>query len=87
MKKRRFLVTVEKSVVVEFDDRIMPNDDWRKQFYNIQTPQQLAEHIGYNFVANDIDKLSDLDGFADQKDSRAKVEDGSWDVESREIGK
>src|SRR4051812_26320465 len=82
-KKYRIVVTVSKNVTVEFDASIMPDDEWRSHFYNsIHTPANLAEHLAYNYVANDIDKLSSLDGFADKKDSQVRFEDHGWDVDS-----
>lgn len=85
-KKHRFAVTVSKTIIVEFNASIMPDDDWRKHFYgSIRTPQNLAEHLGFNYVANGTEKLSQLDGFADKKDSMATFKDDmEWDVESYE---
>ena len=88
-KKHRFRVTVSRMVEIEFNASIMPDDEWRKHFYSsIQTPQDLAEHLAFNYVVNGVEKLTDLDGFADQKDSYAsfRYDDyGLWDIESREI--
>lgn len=81
-KKYKFHVTVSCRVEVEFNASIMPDDDWRKQFYpSIRRPQDLAEHFAYNAVANGITNLSQLDGFADRNDRLMKItECGSWEV-------
>jgi len=81
-KRHCFVLTLSQTVYVEFDASIMPDDDWRKHFYgSIKTPADLAEHLAYNYVANGIEKLSELDGFADKKDSQARFKDNGWDVE------
>ncbi len=81
-KKHKFRVTVSQTVTVEFNASIMPDDDWRKHFYgSIRSPANLAEHLAYNYVANGIEKLSNLDGFADKKDSLCKFSEGGWDVD------
>lgn len=74
---RKFEVEVAQVVIVEFDDTlrpegIMPDEEWRAQMYNIQTPAELAEHLAYNYVANGIDRLSMLDGFADRQDDEVE---------------
>lgn len=74
-KKHKFRVTLTQVVTVEFNASIMPDDEWRKQFYgSIRTPSDLAEHIAYNYAANGIERLSELDGFADKKDSLCTVD-------------
>lgn len=55
---------------IEIDDTVIDtvDDDWRRTFYNFIRPQQIAEHIAFNMVVNDL-KLSDIDGFANLTDN------------------
>lgn len=59
---------------IELDDIVINavDDDWRKTFYDFNTPQQIAEHIAFNMVVNDLD-LSNIDGFADLPNNLAKL--------------
>lgn len=87
-KKHKFRVTVSKTVVVEFNTSVMVDDEWRRHFYaSIRTPGNLAEHIGFNYVANGINKISELDGFATTPDRLVKFYDEGWDTESDEVKK
>ena len=54
---------------IEIDDIVIDavDDSWRKTFYNFTTPQQIADHIAFNMIVNDL-KLSDIDGFANLSD-------------------
>lgn len=71
MAKRKFEIEVSCIVKVEFDESIMPDDDWRANFYPIYTPYQLAAHLAYNAVANGKRTLYNFDGFADRDPSAA----------------
>lgn len=53
---------------IELDQRILDavDDDWRANLYKLYTDQDIAEHIAYNFVANDTKRVQELDGWADQ---------------------
>jgi len=42
---------------------------WRQ---SSRYPEEIAEHIGYNLIVN-RQRLSNLDGWADQPDCRARV--------------
>lgn len=78
-KKYKFEVTLVASVTVEFNDDIVPDDDWREYMYgDIKTPKDLAMFLGYNCIANGTDKLSQLDGFADKKDSQCVYSAVQW---------
>lgn len=55
------------------------DDGWRKQFYNLRTLKEIAEHIGFNMLANDL-LLSEIDGFADRQDAEAVMVDASWEM-------
>ncbi len=54
---------------IELDDKVINNvdDSWRKLFYDFNTPQQIAEHIAFNMIVNDL-TLSRIDGFANLSD-------------------
>ena len=64
MKVKRTVV-VTTTVEVEFDDALLPDDEWRKNFYYICTLDDLASHLGFNYVVNNA-VLKQLDGFADR---------------------
>lgn len=40
-------------------------DEWRSQFYNLETAAEVVEHWAYNAIANGIDDAYNLDGWAD----------------------
>ena len=59
---------------IELDDKVIANvdDSWRKLFYDFHTPQQIAEHIAFNMIVNDL-TLSRIDGFANLSDDLANL--------------
>ena len=71
---KRFLVEISTEVMIELSDGVIDavNDEWRKTLYNLQTPEEIAEHIAYNMVVNDA-RLSQLDGWADRDDQEAEI--------------
>lgn len=73
MAKRKFWVTLEFEVEVDEQALDRCNDDeWRKEMYHFTTHEQVAAHVGFNMVRNNIG-LSSMDGFADLSDDLAKV--------------
>ena len=60
--------------IIEINDDVIDavDDEWRKQMYNLMTPQDVAEHIAYNMIVNDA-KLSQIDGCADMPNEYAKI--------------
>ena len=78
---RRFEVEIVGEVVIEFDDSIMPDYDWRKNFYDISTLSELAKHLAYNFAINN-GTLTQLDGWADRRDDMAELISAEWDMEN-----
>jgi hypothetical protein len=92
MSKRRFEVDFnEYTAVIELDSAVIDavTDEWRTVFYpSLKTAEDIAEHVAYNMIVNDA-KLSQLDGWADQPDSNAKIIVwpglDNWDTEAREI--
>lgn len=88
-KKRTFDVTFTVSAKVTIDQRLLDDvltDEWRGNFYNLQDPGAVAEHVAYNFLRGGTDRVNNLDGFADQKENAAVVTEMSWDdAESHEV--
>lgn len=85
--KRKFRIRFEGEAIIEIDQKAIDvvDDDWRKHLYNLRTPSEIAEHIGYNLVINNAD-LSRLDGWADQTDDLAKIiEEPEWEMYVNEI--
>ena len=76
---RKFLVQGSIYVEVEFNDEIMPDDEWRSVFYPIHTLEHLAKHLAWAIGVNKW-PLSILDGWADRPDSDARASvDVDWD--------
>ena len=74
MGKQKFNIQWRVNAIIEIDDEVINSidDDWRSHFYNLHTPESIASHVGYNLVLNHV-RLCDMDGFADQQRSNAKV--------------
>ena len=70
---QRFLITYTGEVLVELDDSVFAavDDGWRSQFYNLNSPEEIAQHVGLN-LANGI-PLTHLDGFASLTNDAARV--------------
>jgi len=85
--KRKFKISFSGEAVIEIDDSVLKavDDDWKKTIYNLRDDKEVAEHIGYNLVVNG-GSLSNLDGFADQEDDKAKIiEDPDWELDIKEL--
>lgn len=80
MAKQRFGVKLMVDAIIELDDAVIAavDSDWRDQFYNLVTPQQIAKHVAYNLIANNAN-LSQLDGWADQPNDYAKLITQDWE--------
>lgn len=74
MSKRTFKIEFSGSATLELDDQVIDavDDEWRSYLYNLHTPEEIAEHIAYNFIFNTVG-LSKLDGWADQPDENARL--------------
>lgn len=89
MAKRTF--HVEFSGTLELDDSVIDavDDEWRAALYQLNTPEEIAEHIAYN-LARGAD-LTQLDGWADQSDDKAKLSDfacdSAWEAPARKPAK
>ena len=82
---RKFVVSWQTEVLIELDDEVIDrvDDEWRASLYNLHGANEIAEHIAANIVLNKWG-LSDLDGWADMKDSAAKIVDEDtffWECE------
>jgi|WetSurSiteA1Bulk_404760.scaffolds.fasta_scaffold65266_3 hypothetical protein len=78
--KRRFSIFItvnfedEYDAEIELDQKVIDavTDEWRSVFYNLHTPEQIAEHIAFNLFVNNS-RLSSLDGWADLSDDMAVI--------------
>lgn len=87
MGKQRFEIELRGTAIIDLDDAVIEavDDEWRGIFYNLHTPEQIAEHIAFNLIVRHA-PLSRLDGWADQPRENAEViEDDDWEVEAREV--
>lgn len=50
MKRFVVIVTREYEIVLDVDERIEPDDGWRKTFYPYWELDEMAEHIAYNLI-------------------------------------
>lgn len=77
MAKRVF--HVEFSGTLELDDSVIDavDDDWRAELYPLHSVEEIAEHIAYNLARGC--ELTQLDGWADQSNDKAKLSDFACD--------
>lgn len=83
--KRRFEIEQRRTFIVELDEQVINavDVDWRASFYDLYTPEQIATHIGLNLIERV--GLSQLDGFADQPNSAARIVEDDMDTDCAEI--
>jgi hypothetical protein len=83
MAKRKFLVEIHIEATVLIDDAVINavDDNWRKAFYDIKTPEAIAAMVTKNMVVHNW-SLSHMDGFADQPDKNAIVDEMEYKVTS-----
>jgi len=75
MGKRTFEVEFHSMVTIELDDEVIKagsSDDFFSVMGYKMTPQEVASRIAYQKIFNGA-SLSQLDGFADQPDSNARL--------------
>lgn len=62
--KHKFIVTFITDIVVELDEALMPDDEWRRGYYNYRTLRDMAGFIAHNhrmgWEADDVDGLCGL---------------------------
>jgi|GEM_PF-5798726 len=71
---RKFIVQWTTECVIELEDEVIDrvDDEWRRFLYDLNTPEEIAEHIAFNIIVNNAG-LSRLDGWADLPDRMARV--------------
>jgi len=79
--KHKFEVTFTVTAKIELDDDVITavDSEWRSQFYNLDSINDIAEHIAYNLLRGA--SLSRLDGWADQPDTNARLLDEDWELD------
>lgn len=89
-RKRKFIVSYTVTAVVEVDAAVVTEvltDDWQKDFYTIDSPAEVSEHLAYNVLRHGS-SLSSLDGFAHLDDSQLRVSEVGWEsVGAKEMTK
>ena len=81
MGKRKFIIELRGKAIIELDDRVIGqvDDEWRSQFYDIHTANDIAEMVGRCMILYGAN-LSSLDGFADLPDNLARIiEPADWE--------
>ena len=81
MAKKKFTVTFEVVAEIELDEEVISfvDDEWRSVFYPLHDEEDIAEHIAYNMVKNDLD-ISQIEGWLMPKD-KAKLLSEKWNLE------
>lgn len=84
-RKIPVLMTVYATVVVEDEEPFTRvtgpgGDEWRSQFYDLHTDDDLAEHFVFNAVTNGIYDASGLEGWADVQPGSVRVEIDDTDL-------
>lgn len=77
---RTFEITFDGNATLVLEDAVIDavDDSWRASFYDLVTPEQIAEQIAFNLLRGW--KLHQLDGWADQPDSNARLIENPNDV-------
>lgn len=70
------------TIVVEDSVIDVVDDEWRAQLYDLDTPEEIIEMVAENLIRGR--DLSDLDGWADQPDSNAKLHIDDTEIEVTE---
>ena len=86
-RSRKFIVSWTTECEITLDEEVIDvvDDGWREMLYDLNTPEEIAEHIAFNIVVNNAG-LSRLDGWANLKDNMARVtSEDRFFWESREI--
>ena len=79
--------TVYVSVTVndpEVIDRVcgVGADEWRAQFYDMWSPEEVVEHFAFNAITNGVHDISRLDGWADCDPAAVTIEVENCDLVS-----
>lgn len=73
-----FTVTIETEVSQELLEAVT-TPEWQS-LYNLPTPQDVADHLAYNFARNGL-TLGLVDGFADRDPKGARLVSEHWERE------
>lgn len=86
MSRQVFQVELRCFVTLVVDDKVITqvDDDWRKTFYDLASPREIAEHLAHNIVANGL-QLRQIDGFANLDDQLVSVTNADWEADAEEI--
>ena len=78
----KFTITYTVWADLDLDQDVIDavDEEWRSSFYDLHTPEDIAEHIGRNLLRGV--RLSMLDGWADQPDTNANLSVSDEDVEA-----
>lgn len=69
MPKRKYYIEIKTSGTIEFDEDLLPDEDWRNTFYDINNYDELARYLAYHLFRGD--ELKDIKGFADKDNNQA----------------
>lgn len=85
IKTMKFRIKVIGEAILEIDESVIKtvDQDWRDNWYPYDTPEEIAEHIGYNMLVNNF-TLSQIDGFADLFDSSVTLSNIDWETSVEE---
>ena len=75
------IIGIDQSVIDVVDD------EWRTYFYQLYTPEEIAAHIAWNMVINNM-RLSEIEGWL-MPDELAQMivwpQTDDWEVKAKEI--
>ncbi len=80
MAKKVYNVTLVGEIEIELDDAVIEaggSNEYKDVMGYTMKPQETAEHLAYNMLINNA-LLENLDGFADQPNSNAKIKRTNW---------
>jgi hypothetical protein len=94
MGSRRFRVHAEGDFILWVHDSVIDvvDDEWRRTFFNLETPSQIVRHLALNLFVH-ARPLNALDGWADQPPGNAHVVmydpllTQDWEFEVEELGR
>lgn len=72
-RHRKFTVIVTSEVEVTLDPSLKPEASFRKSFYDFRSLEDVARHVAYNHVCNGVERINQLDGYADRKPEDATM--------------
>lgn len=84
---REFKVEFNGTCILELDDAVIDivDDGWRETFYSLHTPEEIAEHIAFNFIENGASSITQLDGWADQPYNAAQIKNVEYNFDVEEL--